>query len=62
MNDSMHPVVVGTGYVGLTIGMELAYLGHQVASVDNDHMKLSKLLEGVCPILEHGLATQHTWA
>jgi UDPglucose 6-dehydrogenase len=56
MNDSMSLVMVGTGYVGLTTGVALAYLGHQVACVDKDQEKLSLLREGSCPIQERGLA------
>ncbi|MHB8117579.1 MAG: UDP-glucose dehydrogenase family protein [Methanothrix sp.] len=56
MNDSMRLAVVGTGYVGLTTGVALAYLGHQVTCVDKDREKLSLLREGICPIHELGLA------
>jgi len=56
MSDSMRLTVVGTGYVGLTTGVALAYLGHQVTCVDKDHEKLSLLREGICPIHELGLA------
>lgn len=37
---SVKVVVVGTGYVGLTTGAALAYLGHQVTGVDKDPGKL----------------------
>ena len=33
-------VIIGTGYVGLTTGVALAYLGHQVVGVDKDLRKL----------------------
>lgn len=56
MSDSMRLAVVGTGYVGLTTGVALAYLGHQVTCVDKDHNKLSLLRDGICPIHELGLA------
>jgi UDPglucose 6-dehydrogenase len=56
MNDSLHVVVVGTGYVGLTTGVALAYLGHKVVCVDIDRRKISKLREGFCPIYDEGLA------
>jgi UDPglucose 6-dehydrogenase len=56
MNDSMRLAVVGTGYVGLTTGAALAYLGHQVACVDKDQEKLSLIRDGACPIHELGLA------
>ena len=55
MKDLMRLVTVGTGYVGLTTGVALAYLGHRVVCVDKDDVKLSSLLEGRCPIHEAGL-------
>jgi len=55
MSDPMRLTVVGTGYVGLTTGVALAYLGHQVACVDKDRDKLSLLREGICPIQELAL-------
>ena len=30
----MNVVIVGTGYVGLTTGVALAYLGHEVTCLD----------------------------
>jgi nucleoside-diphosphate-sugar epimerase len=56
MNDFVRLAVVGTGYVGLTTGAALAYLGHQVACVDKDQEKLSLIRDGACPIHELGLA------
>lgn len=49
MSNSMRLAVVGTGYVWLTTGVTLPYLGHQVACVDKDHEILSLLREGICP-------------
>jgi len=56
-NNFFHLVVVGTGYVGLTTGAALAYLGHQVICVDKDHAKIAMLRKGICPIKEMGLAS-----
>lgn len=47
--------VIGTGYVGLTTGVCLAYLGHKVICVDKDKNKTQRLQKGVVPIYEPGL-------
>ena len=47
--------VIGTGYVGLTIGVCLAYLGHKVVCVDKNSAKIKKLNNGIIPIFEAGL-------
>ncbi|MCY4353886.1 MAG: hypothetical protein OXC09_03740 [Truepera sp.] len=39
----MNITIVGTGYVGLTTGAMLAYLGHQVARIDIDQERLTTL-------------------
>ncbi|WP_027345955.1 UDP-glucose dehydrogenase family protein [Hamadaea tsunoensis] len=44
--------VVGTGYVGLTTGASLAYLGHQVTCIDLDPKKIEMLRAGRSPIFE----------
>lgn len=46
--------IIGTGYVGLTTGVSLAYLGHKVICVDKDEEKLNKLRKGIVPIYEPG--------
>ncbi len=51
----MKVVVVGTGYVGLTTGVALAYLGNQVCCVDIDPNKVANLKNGKIPIFEPGL-------
>jgi len=51
----MNVTIIGTGYVGLTTGVSLAYLGHQVTAVDNDPRKIALLQAGTCPIHEPGL-------
>jgi len=55
MADFMRVVVVGTGYVGLTTAVVLAYIGHRVVGVDKDLAKLELLLAGKSPIYEPGL-------
>lgn len=47
--------VIGTGYVGLTAGACLASLGHGVACIDIDPVKIARLSRGEVPILEPGL-------
>ena len=51
----MNVAIIGTGYVGLTTGVALAYLGHQVTAVDNDPRKVALLQAGRSPIYEPGL-------
>lgn len=52
----MNVTVIGTGYVGLTTGVSLAYIGHRVTCVDIDERKIAGLRNGVIPIHEDGLA------
>jgi UDPglucose 6-dehydrogenase len=47
--------IIGTGYVGLTTGVCLAYLGHRVWCVDSDHDKVAALERGEVPIYEPNL-------
>jgi len=51
----MKVVVVGTGYVGLTTGVALAYLGNNVSCIDIDPGKIDSLKHGKIPIFEPGL-------
>ncbi|WP_040952936.1 UDP-glucose dehydrogenase family protein [Gorillibacterium massiliense] len=51
----MKVTVMGTGYVGLTTGVSLAHLGHQVVCADIDERKIAKLSAGVAPFYEPGL-------
>lgn len=51
----MRITVVGTGYVGLTTAVALAYLGHEVNGVDRDRNKISRIRAGQSPIYEPGL-------
>lgn len=52
----MKVTILGTGYVGLTTGVTLAYLGHQVTCLDLDEAKIERLRAGESPIYEPGLA------
>jgi UDPglucose 6-dehydrogenase len=51
----MHLVMIGTGYVGLTTGVGFASLGHQVACVDIDARKITRLDVGEVAFYEPGL-------
>ena len=51
----MKVTIIGTGYVGLTTGVCLADLGHDVACIDNDPKKVELLKSGKSPIFEPGL-------
>ena len=51
----MKVTIIGCGYVGLTTGVALAYLGHQVTGVEKDQDKLELLIQGKSPIHEQGL-------
>ena len=44
--------IIGTGYVGLTTGVCLAYLGHKVTCIDSDPKKIATLQAGRTPIYE----------
>ncbi|MDX9722487.1 MAG: UDP-glucose/GDP-mannose dehydrogenase family protein [Myxococcota bacterium] len=51
----MRVAIIGTGYVGLTTGAALAFLGHEVLGVDRDPNKLAMMRAGKSPIHERGL-------
>ena len=56
--DGFQPLrvaMIGTGYVGLSTGVVLAYLGHEVIGVDKDKGKIDLLRTGKSPIKEHGM-------
>jgi UDPglucose 6-dehydrogenase len=44
--------IIGTGYVGLTTGICLAYVGHTVFCLDTDERKIASLEKGQVPIYE----------
>lgn len=48
----MKVCIIGTGYVGLTTGACLAFLGHEVTCVDSDQRKVDMLCSGRTPIYE----------
>ncbi len=52
----MNVTILGTGYVGLTTGACLAYLGHRVTCVDPDAKKIDALKRGEMPFHEPHLA------
>ena len=52
----MKIAMVGSGYVGLVSGACFADFGHRVVCIDRDQAKIDKLLAGIMPIFEPGLA------
>ncbi len=52
----MKIAMVGSGYVGLVSGACFADFGHDVVCIDKDEGKINRLLGGVMPIYEPGLA------
>ncbi|HUA83305.1 MAG TPA: UDP-glucose/GDP-mannose dehydrogenase family protein [Bryobacteraceae bacterium] len=48
----MNVSILGTGYVGLTTGVCLAFLGHKVACADADEKKIAMLEGGGVPFYE----------
>lgn len=48
--------MIGAGYVGLTTGVALAYLGHDVTAIDKKESVVESLLAGKPPLHEPGLA------
>ena len=53
----MRVSIVGSGYVGITTGVALAYIGHQVTCLDSDEHKIDLLRRGNFPIYEPHLET-----
>jgi len=51
----MKIVVIGTGYVGLTTGVALAYLGHHVTCIDRNDSTIKQLIAETVPVHEPGL-------
>ena len=55
MMNVMNVTIIGTGYVGLTTGTALAYLGHNVTCVDKNTDIVNTLKSGCATIHEPGL-------
>lgn len=53
--EKLNIIIVGTGYVGLTTGLALGYLGHNVTCVDKDREIIDNLKRGISTIFEPGL-------
>lgn len=51
----MKIAVLGTGYVGLSTGVCLSQIGHQVTCLDINEQKIVQLRNGISPIYEPGL-------
>ena len=47
--------VLGTGYVGLVVGVCISDRGFDVCCIDTDHAKIDGLNQGRIPIYEPGL-------
>lgn len=51
----MKIMIVGTGYVGLTVGIGFAELGHEVVCYDKDAEKIARLSQNLLPIYEEDM-------
>lgn len=56
MSKEVDVVIVGAGYVGLTLALQMAYRGVQVLNIDIDKDKINKLSNGKITIGEVGVA------
>lgn len=50
--------IIGTGHIGLPIGVCLAEVGHHVVSIDIDPKKVEMINQGLPPIFEEGLESK----
>lgn len=48
----MNITVIGTGHVGLIVGLSFAEIGHDIICIDNDEKKISALESGKSPFFE----------
>ena len=48
----MRVTVIGAGYVGISTGVALAYVGHQVTLLDVDAARIARLASGELPLYE----------
>lgn len=53
--NNMKIAVLGTGYVGLSTGVCLSEIGHEVVCIDINEEKINLLRKGISPIYEPGL-------
>ncbi|MEW6540794.1 MAG: hypothetical protein AB1402_04165 [Bacillota bacterium] len=51
----MKVTIIGTGYVGLTTGVALAYIGHEVQCIGRTPGVVAELANGRVPIHEPGV-------
>jgi UDPglucose 6-dehydrogenase len=51
----LNVTIIGTGYVGLTTGLALSHIGHDVTCVDINERVVERLRAGEPTIYEHGL-------
>jgi UDPglucose 6-dehydrogenase len=51
----MQVAIIGTGYVGLTTGVCLSFIGHSIYCLDTDESKIAALRSGAVPIYEPNL-------
>ncbi len=54
----MQVTIIGSGYVGLTTGVCLSYLGHHVTCLDADPDKIKMLESGRVPIYREAPANE----
>src|SRR5690625_1667051 len=55
LERKMNVTIIGTGYVGITTGLSLAYLGHDVTCIDKNPDIIARLRRGEATIHEPGL-------
>ena len=53
----MKVTVIGTGHVGLVVGLCFSEIGHDVLCVDNDLDKIARLRDGRLPFFEPHIDT-----